>query len=242
MGIEGSDILTAIGNNGWLFTVAGLAYLAGSFPSAYFVTRKMSGKNISAEGSGNVGSMNAYGLIKQGGSKKKATAGLLITLLMDLGKGTLAICIARCLNFTGYDPLAATTIASAFVILGHNYPFYFRFKKGGRGIAPLIGILLALKPVSIAIWAGTVLLSIFIWQRIMAGRIPRDSFSSVFSIVGSQVSGRIAGLCLALIPLYLYDSGLLFPVLSATSLILIKHSGVIREMLVKSCKKQAERG
>ncbi len=214
--------------------------MAGSFPSAYFITKKMIGTNVSAEGSGNVGSMNTYGLIKKESSGGKAAAGLLMTLLIDLGKGILAIYIARCLNFTGYDPLAATTIASTFVVLGHNYPFYFRFRKGGRGIAPLIGILLALKPISIAIWAGTVLLSIFITQRIMVGKICRDSFSSVFSVVGSQVNGRIAGLCLALIPLYFYDSRLFFPALSATSLILVKHSGIIRQIIGKLRNKQAE--
>ena len=230
-----------IGGNGSVFTVAGLAYLAGAFPSAYFTTRKMIGTNVSAEGSGNVGSMNTYGLIKKESSGRKATAGLLITLLIDLGKGMLAIYLARYLNFTGYDQLAATTVASTFVILGHNYPFYFRFRKGGRGIAPLIGILLALKPLSIAIWAGTVLLSIFISQRIIVGKICRDSFSSLFSVVGSQIKGRIAGLCLALIPLYFYDSRLFFPVLSATSLILVKHSGSIKEMIGELHDKQAEK-
>lgn len=232
--------MNPIENNAWLALIAALAYLIGSFPTAYFVTRRMLGKDIRVEGSGNVGSMNTYSLIKSERSGKQATLGLVITMLTDLGKGVLAIYVARWLVFAGYNPAAALIIASTFVVLGHNYPFYFRFKKGGRGIAPLMGILLALNASSILVWGGTLLLSIFVAQRILVGKIGRESFSSVFAAIGSQATGRIAGLAIALLPLYFFDPRLFFPVLSATVLILIKHAGIVKALVRESKKVQVQ--
>ena len=51
-------------SNAGLGLIAALAYLVGSFPTAYFVSKGMTGKDIRFEGSGNVGGMNAYSLIK----------------------------------------------------------------------------------------------------------------------------------------------------------------------------------
>ena len=230
--------MNLVENNTWLALIAALAYLIGSFPTAYFVTRRMLGKDIRVEGSGNVGSMNTYSLIKGERSGKQAALGLVITVLTDLGKGVLAIYVARWLVFAGYNPTAALIIAGTFVILGHNYPFCFRFKKGGRGIAPLMGILLALNTPSILVWGGTLLLSIFVAQRILVGKIVRESFSSVFSVVGSQVTGRIAGLAITPLSLYFFDPRLFFPVLSATVLILIKHAEIIKALVRESKKAQ----
>jgi len=230
--------MNPVENNTWLALIAALAYLIGSFPTAYFVTRRMLGKDIRVEGSGNVGSMNTYSLIKGERSGKQAALGLVITMLTDLGKGVLAIYVARWLVFAGYNPAAALIIASTFVVLGHNYPFCFRFKKGGRGIAPLMGILLALNTSSILVWGGTLLLSIFVAQRILVGKIGRESFSSVFSAIGSQATGRIAGLAIALLPLYFFDPRLFFPVLSATVLILIKHADIVKALVRESKKVQ----
>ncbi|GEM_PF-241984 len=227
-----------IDNNTWLALIAALAYLIGSFPTAYFVTRRMLGKDIRFEGSGNVGSMNTYSLIKSERSGKQAVLALGITMLTDLGKGVLAIYVVRWMALPGYNLAAALIIASTFVILGHNYLFCFRFKQGGRGIAPLMGILIALNASSILVWGGTLLLSIFLAQRILVGKMGRESFSGVFSIIGSQVIGRISGLAIALLPLYFLDQGLFFPVLAATVLILIKHTDIIRTLASKSKRVQ----
>ena len=229
-----------IDNNTWLALIAALAYLIGSFPTAYFVTRRMLGKDIRFEGSGNVGSMNTYSLIKSERSGKQAVLALGITMLTDLGKGVLAIYVVRWLALPGYNLAAALIIASTFVILGHNYLFCFRFKQGGRGIAPLMGILIALNASSILVWGGTLLLSIFLAQRMLVGKIGRESFAGVFSVIGSQVIGRISGLAIALLPLYFLDRGLFFPVLAATVLILIKHTDIIRTLASKSKRVQAQ--
>jgi glycerol-3-phosphate acyltransferase PlsY len=188
----------------------------------------MIGKDIRFEGSCNVGAMNAYRLIKDEKSGKLAVAGLAITQATDMGKGMLAIAVARWLGFLGYNQPIALIIASSFVILGHSFPFCFRFKQGGRGIASLMGILLALNEPSLPIWGGTVVVSIFAAQYLMTGKINWKSGSKLFSVIGNQVVGRVVGMGIALVPLYFFDPTLLFPVLAATILILIRHIDRVR--------------
>lgn len=219
--------------NAWLILTAILAYLIGSFPTAYFVIRKMLGKDIRSEGSGNVGTMNTYGALKAEKSRRQAFFGLFLTMGSDLGKGILAIHASNWLSITGYYPLVGLIVAAAFVILGHNYPFYFRFKQGGRGIAPLMGILLALNPLSIGVWGGTMISSILLSQYILERGIAWNSFSRIFSVIGRQATGRVIGLYTALIPLYFFDPEVFFPVLSATVIVLVKHADTIRLFLNK---------
>lgn len=235
--------MSLIEGNTWLILIAVVSYIVGSFPSAYLVTKGMIGKDIRFEGSRNVGTMNAYHLIRNEKSRGLAISGLILTLIGDVGKGTLAIFlaifIAGWLSFSGYNTAMALIIASLFVILGHNYPFCFKFKAGGRGIATLAGILLALsikayEPL-VPIWGGTLLVSIIAAQYILIGKIKWRKFSEVFSVIGSQVAGRVAGIGIALIPLYFFDPQLFFPILAATILVLASHitrvKGHIREFV-----------
>ena len=212
-------------SNTWLILIAAIAYITGSFPTAYLVTKGMIGKDIRFEGSRNVGAMNAYRLIRNEKSIQSAVTGLAVTQAADMGKGMLAIAVARWLGFLGYNPAAALIIASFFVILGHSYPFCFRFKQGGRGIASLMGVLLALKEPSLLIWGGTVVASIIAAQYALIGKI---DWSKFFSVLGTQVVGRVAGMGIALVPLYFFDRNLFFPVLAATILVLVRHIDRVR--------------
>jgi len=221
-------LMSPIESNTWLILIAAIAYIAGSFPTAYVVTKGMIGKDIRFEGSRNVGAMNAYRLIQAEKSGKLAASGLGLTFAGDVGKGVLAIFMARWLSFLGYNPEIALIIASAFVILGHSYPFCFKFKEGGRGIATLMGVLLALNKPLLLIWGGTMLLSIFVAQYVMIGKIKWGKFSEVFSVIGDQVAGRVAGIAIALVPLYFFDPQLFFPILAATILVLVRHVQRVR--------------
>jgi glycerol-3-phosphate acyltransferase PlsY len=178
--------------------------------------------------------MNAYSLIKSSRSGKLAWLGLVIVQATDMGKGALAIYIAGWLGFLGYSPLASPIVASAFVILGHNYPFYFKFRQGGRGLASLMGILLGLNEPSLGVWAGTIVLSIIAAQYVLVGKPNWKRFSNFFSILGSQDLGRIVGIGIALVPLYFFDPQIFFPILAATILVLIKHTDRIKVLLRES--------
>ena len=218
-------LISPVESNTWLILIAVISYIIGSFPTAYLLTKGMTGKDIRLKGSRNVGAMNAYRVIRDERSRNPAVAGLIAITAADMWKAILAISIARWLGFLGYNPLAALIIAGSFVVLGHIYPFYFKFKESGRGIAAFMGVLLALNELALPIWCVTVGASIFAAQYMLIGKINRKAF---FSILGTQVVGRVVGMGVALVPLYFFDHRLLFPTLAATILILIRHIDRVR--------------
>ncbi len=126
----------------WLLGVFVAAYLLGSVPFGMVVAKVMGLGNLREIGSGNIGATN----VLRTGSKKAAFA----TLVLDAGKGAMAVLIARA--FLGED---AAQVAALAAFLGHLFPIYLMF-KGGKGVAVFLGIMLALN-----FWAG--LAACMIW-------------------------------------------------------------------------------
>lgn len=121
-----------------LILTALLGYLLGSIPFGVLVTRAMGLGDLRSIGSGNIGATN----VLRTGNKGAALA----TLLLDGGKGALAVVLARV--FTGAED--AAQLAGLAVFLGHLYPVWLGF-RGGKGVATFLGTLLALAwPVGIA--------------------------------------------------------------------------------------------
>ncbi len=100
-----------------------VGYVCGLFQTSYIYGKK-SGIDIREHGSGNAGTTNALRTLG-----KKAGA---LTLLGDCLKCVLAVLIARLLfgDHQGADLLALELYAGAGCILGHNFPFYLKFKGG----------------------------------------------------------------------------------------------------------------
>ena len=132
-----------------LALVAALAYLLGSIPFGLVITRALGLGDLRKIGSGNIGATN----VLRTGNKGAALA----TLLLDAGKGGIAVLIARAL--VGED---AAQLAGLAAFLGHLFPLWLGF-KGGKGVATFLGILLALAwPVGLAAcatWAATAAIS-----------------------------------------------------------------------------------
>ncbi|WP_294076978.1 glycerol-3-phosphate 1-O-acyltransferase PlsY [Sphingomonas sp.] len=106
-----------------------LGYLLGSIPFGVLLTRFAGAGDLRQIGSGNIGATN----VLRTGRKGLAAA----TLLLDLLKGAAAVWIVSAI-WPGNALLAAM---GAFV--GHCYPVWLRF-RGGKGVATLMGIVLAL--------------------------------------------------------------------------------------------------
>ena len=119
----------------WMGMVFLAAYLLGSIPFGMVIAKVMGLGNLREIGSGNIGATN----VLRTGSKTAAIA----TLVLDAGKGVVAVLIARAL--LGED---AAQVAALGAFLGHLFPIYLRF-KGGKGVAVFLGIMLALN-----FWAG----------------------------------------------------------------------------------------
>ena len=114
-----------------LFLVPVLAYVIGSFSSAYVVGRVFKNIDITKLGSGNPGTTNAMRVM----GKKFG----LLTFALDFLKGIVASLVG--LYLYGYY---GSLIASLFVVIGHDWPVFFKF-KGGKGIATIIAALAVLQ-------------------------------------------------------------------------------------------------
>ena len=128
----------------------GLGYVLGSIPFGLILTRLFGAGDLRSIGSGSIGATN---VLRTG--RKGLAAG---TLLLDAGKGALAVWLAA-----QWWPLAAP-VAAIGAIVGHCFPVWLGF-KGGKGVATALGIALALSwPVAL-ICAG-VWLAVFALSRI----------------------------------------------------------------------------
>ena len=106
-----------------------LGYVLGSIPFGVLLTRAFGAGDLRQVGSGNIGATN----VLRTGRKGLAAA----TLLLDLLKGAAAVWLAHRL-LPGNEQLAA-----AGALFGHCYPLWLGF-RGGKGVATLMGLVLAL--------------------------------------------------------------------------------------------------
>ncbi|MEP3347418.1 MAG: glycerol-3-phosphate 1-O-acyltransferase PlsY [Litoreibacter sp.] len=113
-----------------LFFVAVASYLLGSIPFGLVIIRLMGLGDLRQIGSGNIGATN----VLRTGSKPAALA----TVLLDAGKGGIAVLLARI--FIGED---AAQLAGLAAFIGHIFPVWLNF-NGGKGVATYLGTLLAL--------------------------------------------------------------------------------------------------
>lgn len=150
-----------------------VSYLIGGIPVAYLGARLQRGVDIREHGNGNVGTVNAV-----------RTLGLrsgLLVLAADPAKGALVVGAGRLAGVSDYT-LFAMAIA---VTAGHNWSPYIGF-KGGKGVAVIFGISLAMAPV-LSMMAGPVVFAIYFvtrsWVWAFGGGI--IAINAIFIIAGA---------------------------------------------------------
>lgn len=159
-----------------------LAYLLGSVPFGIVMARLFGLGDLRQVGSGNIGATN----VLRTGHRPAA----FLTLLLDAGKGAIAVLAARALLAED-----AAQLAGFAAFLGHCFPIFLGF-RGGKGVATFLGTLLALAwPIGVAACA--------IWAAVAAVfRI--SSLSALVAAAGSPVAALLLGradavlFCLAL--------------------------------------------
>ena len=133
----------------YLLIAAG--YLLGSIPFGVILTRMFGAGDLRQIGSGNIGATN----VLRTGRKGLAAA----TLILDGAKGAVAVLLAR--HFFPDTGDHGAMVAGAAAMIGHCYPVWLKF-RGGKGVATLLGLSLALAwPIGLVfavVWLGTVLL------------------------------------------------------------------------------------
>ncbi|MCE2876519.1 MAG: glycerol-3-phosphate 1-O-acyltransferase PlsY [Bacteroidetes bacterium] len=153
-----------------------MAYLIGSIPSAIWVGRKFYGIDVREHGSGNAGATNVFRVLGKGPGT--------VVLLMDIIKGFLSVMLAYQMGYyfaeqgtqssqmTGFFPVAFGVLS----VVGHMLPIFAKF-KGGKGVATLFGVIIALDPRV----AGLALL-VFVVVNIVTGYVSVGSLMAGLSI------------------------------------------------------------
>ena len=163
-----------------------IGYLLGSVPWGLLLTRLAGRGDIRAIGSGNIGATN----VLRTGSKGLAA----LTLLLDLGKGLVAVLIGA-----RWGPQAALAAAAA-AVLGHMFPVWLGF-HGGKGVATALGVLLALCwPVALlafGVWLAVAVILRYSSLAAVVAAVAAAALAPVFAT--SARAGLIAAIALLVI-------------------------------------------
>lgn len=141
-----------------------LAYLVGSIPTAVWVSKRIFGVDIREHGSGNAGATNTFRIL---GTK----AGVFV-MVVDMLKGFIAVKLSL------FSPYALHTeqlvnlqvFLGLFAVLGHIFPIWADF-KGGKGIATLFGMILAIQPLVAVSMVGVFMLMLYLTRYVSLSSI-----------------------------------------------------------------------
>ncbi len=186
-----------------------IAYLIGSLPTALIVSRNFFGVDIRDYGSGNMGATNTFRVL---GSRYGT-----IVMVFDILKGMAAVALYNFLPYylrstSMWDRTNLMVGLGLAAVLGHIFPIFARF-RGGKGVATLFGMILAVQPVIAASCVGVFLLVLYFTRYI--------SLSSI-----------LAGLALPVCVLWIWNDDVtiyrIFAVLVAAMMILTHQKNIGR--------------
>lgn len=116
------------------FILVIISYLLGSIPSALIVGKLWKGIDVRNYGSGNLGATNVLRVLGWGPA--------VLVAIMDVGKGVLAVHIAKTFLLNNYIFILLCIVAA---VVGHSFPIFAGF-RGGRSVGVSFGILFYLFP------------------------------------------------------------------------------------------------
>lgn len=185
----------------WLWNVVILffAYLLGSIPNAVWIGRYFFNTDVRNHGSKNAGSTNAIRVL---GYK----AGLPV-LMLDILKGFLAV---KMIYLTFYyipetgDYINFQLLLGLAVIIGHIFPVFANF-RGGKGVATLLGVILAIDPISTLICIGVFLFTLIITKYVsLSSMIAGLSFPVLVIVVFNTTTSSLVIFSLIIFVLLLF--------------------------------------
>ena len=144
-----------------------IPYLIGSIPFGLIFSKLNGYGDIRKIGSGNIGATN----VLRTGNKKLA----LLVLICDGFKGYLSVIFVTIFLSNNYNEISLC-IAIIFVIIGHCFPIWLKF-KGGKGVATILGCLLAL-----SLFLGTIILISWLLIALIFKKSSLSSLISIFCI------------------------------------------------------------
>jgi len=142
-----------------------LSYLIGSIPTALIISRRFFGIDIRDYGSGNMGATNTFRVL---GSRYGT-----MVMVFDILKGMAAVMLYNFLPFYVNNDLERTNLMLGLglsAVIGHVFPVFAGF-KGGKGVATLLGMVLAIQPVIAVSCIGIFVLVLFLTRYVSLSSI-----------------------------------------------------------------------
>ena len=158
-----------------------IAYLIGSFNMAIIISKFHKSSDIRDHGSGNAGMTNMLRIF----GKRAATW----TFIGDFAKGVIVVFIAREIGRDLHMNLDIAYIAALFVMIGHIYPVYFKF-RGGKGIATALGAMFVLNWIAFITIAIGIAPMVFIIKIVSAVCLCGTSLYPVLNFVILFLQGK----------------------------------------------------
>jgi acyl phosphate:glycerol-3-phosphate acyltransferase len=186
-----------------------LAYFIGSIPTAIIVSKLFFNIDIREYGSGNMGATNTFRVL----GPKFGT----IVMVGDMLKGILAVSLYNLLPYYLTNELDRTNLMIGLglaAVVGHIYPIWADF-RGGKGVATLFGMVLAIQPIVAINCVGVFLLVLYLTRYV--------SLSSI-----------IAGVALPICVLWIYNEKEVFYrvfAVAVAALIVLTHQKNISRLL-----------
>jgi len=141
------------------------AYLIGSIPTAYWIGKFFFNIDIREHGSKNMGASNTFRVL---GSQWG-----IIVLVIDMGKGMAAVQLAHAVQPSDWLSGELTFWKLTFglvAVAGHIFPVFAGF-RGGKGVATLFGVVLAIHPWTALLSIGVFVVVVFLTKYISLGSI-----------------------------------------------------------------------
>jgi glycerol-3-phosphate acyltransferase PlsY len=188
-----------------------IAYLLGSIPFGYLIVKIKKGVDVRSIGSGNIGATNVL--------RAAGRLGALLTLVLDVAKGYLAVLLAS--DFT-QNTTSAVALSAIAAIAGHMFPIYLKF-QGGKGVATGVGIFLYLATVPLLFALAVFVITVLLSRYVSLGSILGAAAFPVFYYLLESSNNR--------------SPWVLFAAFFCSSLIIIKHHENIQRLFTGTERK-----
>lgn len=139
-----------------------VSYLLGSIPSSVWIGKCFYGVDVRQEGSGNAGTTNTFRVL---GAKAAIPV-----FLIDVLKAFVAAQLVRFFPYLPHTPnyVNLQLLFGIAAVLGHIFPIYVGF-KGGKGVASLLGVTLAIAPISALLALAVFIIVLLISRYVSLG-------------------------------------------------------------------------
>lgn len=181
------------------------AYLVGSIPTAYWIGKWFFNIDIREHGSKNMGASNTFRVL--------GSVWGTIVLIIDMGKGMTAVQLAHAVqpsDWLSSEPAFWKLLFGLVAVGGHIFPIFAGF-KGGKGVATLFGVVLAIQPWTALISVGAFVVVVFLTKYISLGSIIAVIVFAAcvwFAVKETNVYMRWFSIVAALIVLILHRSNI----------------------------------